>query len=205
MDPPKGYIMVTCPRCGHGYQTLEAAPVAFCSVACADTAHRPATPPPKPSHLFRAVRCSYCWEPMRVAPRLRPPFRCPRCAGWRRSARLRPARATTRTDALRVAGWPPAPPPGQPAEPEQPAHQWEDRHGGMGAVCLWPCPAPRRGRLVHQQGGARRTPRSGCYPDRQCGAGGTPEVRAPDAVVPDIYDAVLIEVGEVAGALLPEV
>ena len=84
MDPPEGYVAVTCPACGRGYQTLAAAPVPFCAVACADAAARPATPPPAPGHLFRAVRCSYCGEPLRVAPRLRRPFRCARCAGWRR-------------------------------------------------------------------------------------------------------------------------
>src|SRR5262249_6425006 len=46
MEPPEGYALVTCPRCGRGYQMLEAAPAAFCSVACADAAHRPATRPP---------------------------------------------------------------------------------------------------------------------------------------------------------------
>jgi hypothetical protein len=86
MDPPEGYAAVTCPAFGRGYQTLQAAPVAFCSVACADTERRPSTPPAEPSHLFRAGRCSYCQEPMRVAPRLHPPFRCPRCAGWRGAA-----------------------------------------------------------------------------------------------------------------------
>jgi hypothetical protein len=35
MDPLDGYLTVTCPTGGHGYQMLEAAPVAFCSVACA--------------------------------------------------------------------------------------------------------------------------------------------------------------------------
>jgi hypothetical protein len=84
MDPPEGYVAVTCPACGRGYQTLEAAPVVFCSVACADSVRLPATPPPEPPPLFRVVRCSYCQEPMRVSPRLRPPFRCPRCAGWQR-------------------------------------------------------------------------------------------------------------------------
>jgi hypothetical protein len=84
MDPPEGYAAVLCPVCGQSYQTLRQAPVSYCSVACADTVRRPATPPVEPPHLVRAVRCSYCGEPMRVAPRLRPPFRCPRCAGWRR-------------------------------------------------------------------------------------------------------------------------
>jgi hypothetical protein len=84
MDPPEGYVVVTCPACGRDYQTLQQATVAFCSVRCADTARQPTTPPPAPSHLARAVRCSYCREPMQVAPRLRPPYRCPRCAGWRR-------------------------------------------------------------------------------------------------------------------------
>jgi hypothetical protein len=84
MDPPEGYAVITGPVCGRSYETLAAAPVAFCSVACADTERRPSAPPAEPSHLFRAVRCSYCREPMRVAPRLRPPYRCPRCAGWRR-------------------------------------------------------------------------------------------------------------------------
>jgi hypothetical protein len=69
---------------GEWLPLAEAAPVPFCSVACADTVHLPATPSPEPPHLFRAVRCSYCGEAMRVALRLRPPFRCPRCAGWRR-------------------------------------------------------------------------------------------------------------------------
>src|SRR5205085_3472925 len=36
MDPPEGYVAVVCPTCGRGYQTLAAASVAFCSVACAD-------------------------------------------------------------------------------------------------------------------------------------------------------------------------
>src|SRR5690242_12078006 len=89
LDPPEGYIIVPCPVCGRGSQTLQPAPVIFCSVACADPVHRPATPPPEPLHLFRAVRCSYCREPMHVAPRLRPPFRCPRCAGWRRQTDTR--------------------------------------------------------------------------------------------------------------------
>jgi hypothetical protein len=85
MDPPEGYVAVTCPACGRGYQTLQAAPVLFCSVACADAAHRPATPPPAAvPQLLRAVRCSYCREPMQVAPRLQPPYRCPRCAGCQR-------------------------------------------------------------------------------------------------------------------------
>jgi hypothetical protein len=84
MEPPEGYVALPCLACGRVYQTLQQAPVPFCSVACADAAHRPATPPPQPPQLLRAVRCSYCQEPMRVAPRLRPPFRCPRCAGWRR-------------------------------------------------------------------------------------------------------------------------
>src|SRR5947208_10101084 len=82
MEPPEGYVAVTCSVCGRGYQTLQAAPVAFCSVACADTVRQPAAPPADPPRLFRAVRCSYCGESMRVAPRLHPPFRCPRCAGW---------------------------------------------------------------------------------------------------------------------------
>ena len=60
MDPPDGYVTLTCPVCGHGYQTLQAAAVPFCSVACADAVQRAATPPPEPPHLFRAVRCSYC-------------------------------------------------------------------------------------------------------------------------------------------------
>jgi hypothetical protein len=83
MEPPEGYVAVTCPACGHGYQTLQQAPVAFCSVACADTVHRPSAQPVDPPHLFRAVRCNYCGEPMRVPPRLRPPFWCARCAGRR--------------------------------------------------------------------------------------------------------------------------
>src|SRR5690348_16310484 len=52
MDPPEGYIVVACPVCGHGYPTLQAAPAPFCSVACADAAHRLATPPPEPPHIF---------------------------------------------------------------------------------------------------------------------------------------------------------
>jgi hypothetical protein len=84
MEPPEGYVEITCPTCGRGYQTLQAAPAAFCSVACADMVRRLATPPVDPPHLLRAVRCSYCQEPMRVAPRVRPPFQCSRCAGWRR-------------------------------------------------------------------------------------------------------------------------
>jgi hypothetical protein len=77
MDLPDGYVALTCPVCGRGYQTLEAAPVPCCSVACADTMRLPATPSPAPPQLFRAVRCSYCQEPMRVAPRLRPPLWSP--------------------------------------------------------------------------------------------------------------------------------
>ena len=60
MDPPEGYVVVPCPVCGRNYQTLRQAPVVFCSVACADTVRRPATPPVEPPHLSRAVRCSYC-------------------------------------------------------------------------------------------------------------------------------------------------
>jgi endogenous inhibitor of DNA gyrase (YacG/DUF329 family) len=86
METPEGYVVVPCPVCGRSYQTLREAPVPFCSVACADTMRRPATQPTEPAHLFRAVRCSYCREPVRVAPRLRPPFRCSRCAGWRGSS-----------------------------------------------------------------------------------------------------------------------
>jgi hypothetical protein len=55
MDPPEGYVAVTCPVCGRGYQTLQAAPVPFCSVACADAVRLPATPPPEPPRLFRAL------------------------------------------------------------------------------------------------------------------------------------------------------
>jgi hypothetical protein len=58
MEPPEGYVALTCPACGRGYQTLQAAPGPFCSVACADTTTLPATPPPAPAQLFRAVRCS---------------------------------------------------------------------------------------------------------------------------------------------------
>jgi hypothetical protein len=36
--------------------------VEFCSVACTDSVGLPATPPPEPPHLFRAVRCSYCQD-----------------------------------------------------------------------------------------------------------------------------------------------
>jgi hypothetical protein len=84
MDPPDGYVTVTCPTCERRYQTLRAAPAAFCSIACADVTRLVAAMAPSQGHLSRAVRCSYCREPMRVALRLRPPYRCPRCAGWRR-------------------------------------------------------------------------------------------------------------------------
>ena len=38
MDLPASYIAVTCAVCGHGYLTLQNAPVPFCSVACTDIA-----------------------------------------------------------------------------------------------------------------------------------------------------------------------
>jgi endogenous inhibitor of DNA gyrase (YacG/DUF329 family) len=71
--------MVThrCPICGRGYQTLEAAPVPFCSVACSDVARLVSALSPEVAHrprLLRAVRCSYCQAPMQVAP-----------VGWPRS------------------------------------------------------------------------------------------------------------------------
>ena len=84
MDLPAGYVTVTCAACGRGYLTRATAPVPFCSVACADVTRLVAALAPAQGYLFQAVRCSYCREPMRVAPRLRPPFRCARCAGWRR-------------------------------------------------------------------------------------------------------------------------
>ena len=84
MDRLDGYVARPCLVCGRVYQTLREAPAPFCSVVCADAAQRPATPLALPPRLLRAVRCSSCQEPMQVAPRLRPPFRCPQYAGWRR-------------------------------------------------------------------------------------------------------------------------
>jgi hypothetical protein len=40
MEPPEGYVALPCLACGRIYQTLRAAPAPFCSVACADAAHR---------------------------------------------------------------------------------------------------------------------------------------------------------------------
>src|SRR5262249_49492666 len=56
MDPPEGYALVTCPRCGGGSHTLQAAPVALCSAACADAAPHPPPPPPARPQLRRAER-----------------------------------------------------------------------------------------------------------------------------------------------------
>jgi endogenous inhibitor of DNA gyrase (YacG/DUF329 family) len=84
MDPPEGYVALPCLVCGRTYQTLRDALAPFCSIACADAADRPAAPLPERPRLLRAVRCSYCQAPMQVAPRVRPPFQCARCAGWRR-------------------------------------------------------------------------------------------------------------------------
>src|SRR6185295_10823184 len=46
MDPPEGYVALPCLVCGRVYQTLRAAPAPFCSVACADAAHRAGDPAP---------------------------------------------------------------------------------------------------------------------------------------------------------------
>jgi endogenous inhibitor of DNA gyrase (YacG/DUF329 family) len=82
VEPPEGYVQVTCPVCQCGYQTLRQAPAPFCSVRCADAACQPLSPPPDSPRLLQVVQCTYCGEPMEVAPRLRPPYRCMRCAGW---------------------------------------------------------------------------------------------------------------------------
>src|SRR3954468_4925468 len=60
MEPPQGYVALPCLVCGRVYQTLRQAPAPFCSLVCADAAHRPALPPPQPPQLLRAARCSYC-------------------------------------------------------------------------------------------------------------------------------------------------
>jgi hypothetical protein len=47
MNPPDGYVALACLVCGRIYQTRRATPAPFCSVACADATHRPATPVPR--------------------------------------------------------------------------------------------------------------------------------------------------------------
>ena len=148
---------------------------------------------------------------MRVAPWLRPPFRCPRCAWWRRkglAARAQAYARRGRTTRALAAG---APPPSQPPEPEQPAHQRDDGHGRTGTVGRQGGRVPCRSSAAHQCSGTGRALRCGGDPGWEggpqsaVGRRALAEVQAPDAVVPDVHQAVAVEVGRVAAVRLPEV
>jgi len=78
MDPPQGDVVVTCPVCRRGYKILQQATVAFCSVACVDADHRPATPLPLAPLLPWAARRGYCPEPVRSVATVSSPYRFPR-------------------------------------------------------------------------------------------------------------------------------
>src|SRR5262249_24728090 len=69
---------------------------------------------------------------------------------------------------------------------------------------------PRRGRVARWHGRAGRASGRERYPrrwrpTRWCGPGCMPEVRAPDAIVPDVHEAVAVEVGHVPTVRRPEV
>src|SRR5262245_40970628 len=90
-----------------------------------------------------------------------------------------------------LSAWRPPPlPPGEPPEPEQSAHQRDDRHGGAGAVGRQRS-ARSRGWVAPQHSRPRGVSRGVSYLAPECSAGRVPEVFAPNPIVPDVYDAVV--------------